>query len=146
MREAQAAALKLGIDITKLEIRRAQDIAPAFEALQARADALYVVPDELIAANRTRIITFALSARFPTIANSREYVEAGVLISYGPNFPDLFRRVAEHVDKILRGASPADIPVEQPTKFDLVLNLITAKPLGIEVPPMLLARADEVVE
>jgi putative ABC transport system substrate-binding protein len=146
LREAQAAARKLGIEMTKLEIRRSQDIAPAFEALQARADALYVVPDGLIAANRTPIVTFALSARLPTVANSREYVEAGVLISYGPNFPDLFRRVAEHVDKILRGANPADIPVEQPTRFDLVVNLNTAKALGISVPPMLLARADEVIE
>ena len=101
-----------------------EDIAPAFESL--RADALYVAAEGLVAANRTRIITFALSARLPTIFNVREYVEAGGLMSYGPNFPDLFRRAAEIVDKILRGTKPGDIPVEQPTKFDLVLNLTTA--------------------
>jgi putative ABC transport system substrate-binding protein len=146
MDQVQAAARSLRIEIAKLEIRRAEDIAPAFEALRGQADALYVVLSALVATNRTRIITFALSARLPTSFNTREYVEAGALMSYGPNFPDLFRRTAEIVDKILRGAKPADIPVEQPTKFDLVLNLTTAKALGIEIPPTLLARADEVIE
>jgi len=146
LKEVQAAAQKLGFEITKLEIRRAEDIAPAFEALQGQADALYVVVDGLIAANRTRIATLALSARLPTVANSREYAQAGALISYGPNFPDLFRRVADLVDKIFRGASPADIPVEQPTRFDLVVNLNTAKALRLAMPPMLLLRADEVIE
>jgi putative ABC transport system substrate-binding protein len=100
---------------------------------------------ELIA-RRMRIMTFALSARLPTIINAREHAELGALMSYGPDLPDLWRRAAEYVDKILRGAKPGDLPVEQPTKFDLVINLITAKALGLEIPPTLLARADEVIE
>src|SRR4029077_779208 len=110
------------------------------------ADALYIVIDALVATNRALIFTLALGARLPTIVNTRGHVEAGGLISYGPNFPDLFRRTADLVGKILRGAKPSDIPVEQPTKFDLVINLKTAKALGIELPPTLLARADEVIE
>src|SRR5262249_1701183 len=110
------------------------------------ADALYVCTDALTATNRIRINSLALSARLPTMHGTREYVEAGGLMSYGANFPDLFRRAAEYVDKILRGAKSGDIPVEQPTKFDLVINLTTAKALGLEVPPTLLARADEVIE
>ena len=129
-----------------LEIRRAEDIAPAFEAIKGRVQALYVTVDPLTITNRIRINTLALGARLPTMYALREYVDAGGLMSYGPNFPDLFRRAADYVDKILRGAKPADIPVEQPTKFDLVINLITAKALGLEVPPSLLARADEVIE
>ena len=92
--------------------------------------------DPLVTTNRIRINTLALGARLPTIYDSREFVEAGGLMSYGPNFPDLFRRAADYVDKILRGAKPADIPVEQPTKFDLVINLTTAKALGLDVPPI----------
>ena len=139
MGEAQAAARTLGLEVAPLEIRRAEDIAPAFEALKAQADALYVVGDALIAANRTRIITLALGARLPTIFNTRDHVQAGGLMSYGPNYPDQFRRTAELVDKILRGTKPGDIPVEQPTKFDLVINLTTAKALGLIVPPAFLA-------
>ena len=115
-----------------LEIRRAEDIAPAFEALKGRAEALYVCADPLVITNRVRINTLALGARLPTMHIFREYVEAGGLMSYGANFPDLFRRAADYVDKILRGAKPADIPVEQPTKFDLVINLTTAKALGLD--------------
>jgi putative ABC transport system substrate-binding protein len=126
--------------------RRAEDIAPAFEALKAGADALYVVGDLLVNTNRARIRTLAMGARLPAIYNAKEHVEAGGLMSYGPNYPDLYRRAAEYVDKILRGAKPGDIPVEQPTKFDLVINLTTAKVLGLEVPPSLLARADGVIE
>ena len=118
MGDVQAAARTLGLEVAPLEIRRAEDIAPAFEALKAQADALYVVADALVAANRTRIITLALGARLPTIFNNRDFVQAGALMSYGPNFPALFRRAAEFVDKILRGTKPGDIPVEQPTKFD----------------------------
>ena len=136
----------LGLEVITSEIRRAEDIAPAFEALKGRAEALYVVADPLVNTNRIRINTLALGARLPTMYGTREYVEAGGLMSYGPNFPDLFRRAADYVDKILRGAKPADIPVEQPTKFDLVINLTTAKALGLTVPPTLLARADEVIE
>jgi putative ABC transport system substrate-binding protein len=136
----------LDLDVVALEIRRAEDIAPAFEALKARAGALYVVNDPLANTSRIRINTFALVARLPTMYGLREPVEAGGLMSYGPNVTDLYRRAAEFVDKILRGANPGDIPVEQPTKFDFIINLTTAKALGLEVPPTLLARADEVIE
>ncbi len=134
MREVQIAARTLGIDAATFEIRRAEDIAPAFEALKDRADALYVVGDALVITHRVRINTLALIARLPTIYVVREYVEAGGLMSYGPNFPDLFRRAADYVDKILRGAKPGEIPVEQPTKFDLAINLTTAKALGLTNP------------
>jgi putative ABC transport system substrate-binding protein len=146
MGETQAGAHTLGLEVATLKIRRAQDIAPAFEGLGGRAQALYVASDPVLATNRVRVVTLALSARLPTIYGFREYVDAGGLMSYGPNFPDQFRRAADHVDKILHGAKPADLPVEQPTKFDLVINLTTAKALGLEMPPMLLARADEVIE
>ena len=146
MGETQAAARTLGLEVAPLEIRRAQDIAPAFEALKAQADALYVAGDQLVAANRTRILTFALGARLPTIFGARAYVQAGALMSYGPSFPDLFRRAAEYVDKILRGTKPGDIPVEQPTKFEFILNLTTAKVLGLTIPELFLLRADEVIE
>jgi putative ABC transport system substrate-binding protein len=146
MREVQIAARTLGIDAATFEIRRAEDIAPAFEALKDRADALYVVGDALVITHRVRINTLALIARLPTIYVVREYVEAGGLMSYGPNFPDLFRRAADYVDKILRGARPGEIPVEQPTKFDLAINLTTAKALGLTVPESFLLRADEVIE
>jgi len=146
MGEVEAAARKLGIEVAKLEIRKAEDIAPAFETLQRQADALYVVVDGLVSANRTRIFTLATSARLPTIVNTREHAEAGALMSYGPNFHALFRRAAEYVDKILRGAKPGDLPIEQPTNYDLVINLITAKAIGLDISPTLLARADEVIE
>jgi putative ABC transport system substrate-binding protein len=119
-----------------------EDIASAIDALKGRADALYVATDPLVFNNRVRINALAQDARLPTIFGAREYVDAGGLLSYGPNWTDLFRRAAEQVDKILRGAKPADIPVEQPTKF----NLKTAKALGLTVPPSVLARADEVIE
>jgi putative ABC transport system substrate-binding protein len=146
MGEVQATARTLGYAVGTLEIRRAEDIAPAFQALKGNADALYVCSDALVNANRTRINIWALATRLPTIHGVREFVEAGGLMSYGPSYPDLFRRTGDLVDKILRGAKPADIPVEQPTKFDLVVNLITAQALGLTVPPTLLARADEVIE
>jgi putative ABC transport system substrate-binding protein len=145
--EVQAAARALGLEVAAFEIRGAGDIAPAFAALKGNAEALYVSgADPLVTANRTSINTLATAARLPTMHTAREYVEAGGLISYGSNFPDLFRRAADYVDKILRGAKPADLPVEQPTKFDLVINLQTARALGIEVPVGLLAIADEVIE
>jgi putative ABC transport system substrate-binding protein len=146
MNEVRAAARTLGLEVITLEIRRGEDIAPAFEALKGRAEALYVAIDALANASRIRINTSALGARLPTMHGSRDYVEAGGLMSYGPNVPDLWRRAAEYVDKILHGAKPGDIPVEQRTKFDFVVNLTTAKALGLDVPPMLLARADEVIE
>jgi putative ABC transport system substrate-binding protein len=146
MVEAQAAARKLGLEVTTSEIRRAEDIAPAFDALKGHADALYVCTDPLVNTHRIRVNILALAARLPTIHSLREYVEAGGLMSYGPNVPDLLRRAADFVDKILHGARPADIPVEQPTKFDLVINLTTAKALGLTIPESLLARATEVIE
>src|SRR5262245_27355814 len=141
MAEVQQAAQMLGFAMATLEIRRADDIGPAFEALKGRADALYVCGDALVNINAVRINTLALAARLPTMFPNREYVAAGGLLSYGPNFPSLYRRAADFVDKILRGTKPADIPVEQPTKFDLVINLTTAKALGLALPPTLLSRA-----
>ena len=141
-----ATARALGLAVETLKIQRGEDIAAAFDTLKGRADALYVVSDPVVNANRLRINTLALGARLPTMHSLREYVEAGGLMSYGPNFPDLWRRAADYVDKILRGAKPSDLPVEQPTKFNLVVNLTNAKALGLDVPPSLLARADEVIE
>ena len=144
--EIQANARKLGLEVIMLKIRQAEDIAPAFESLKNQVDALYVVVDALIQANRTRIITLALTARLPMILNTRDFVQAGALMSYGPSFPVLFRRAADFVDKILRGGKPGDIPVEQPTKFELVINLTTAKGLGLTIPEGFLLRADELIE
>ena len=145
--ELQAAAALLGLQLDTLEIRRAQDIAPALGSLKGRADALYVCTDLLTrGSNRLRINTLALGARLPVMHGTREYLEAAGLMSYGPNYPDLYRRAAEYVDKILRGAKPSDLPVEQATKFELVINLITAQALGLTMPSSLLARADEVIE
>jgi putative tryptophan/tyrosine transport system substrate-binding protein len=146
MSEGQAAAHALGLDVVKLEIRRAEDIVPAFDSLKGDADALYVVTDALVNTNRVRINTLALGARLPTMFGEEGYVESGGLMSYGPNFPELYRRTGDYVDKILRGAKPADIPVEQPTKFDLVVNLTTAKTLGLKIPEAFLLRADTIIE
>ena len=146
MREVQAAASTLGLEVATPEIRRAEDIAPAFDALKGRADALYVCLDTVLISNRIRINTLALVARLPTMHGLRDFVEVGGLMSYAPSFAELWRRAAEYVDRILHGAKPGDIPVEQPTKFDLVINLTTAKALGLEIPPKLLALADEVIE
>jgi putative ABC transport system substrate-binding protein len=144
--EVQGAARALGLEFVTSEIRRAEDIALAIEALQGRAEALYVAGDPLVTTNRNRVAILTVGARLPTMHGNRENVDAGGLMSYGPSLPDLHRRAADFVDKILRGAKPADIPVEQPTKFDLVLNLISAKALGVTVPPGVLARANEVIE
>jgi putative ABC transport system substrate-binding protein len=144
--EVQTVAKTLGLEVVTLEIRRAQDIMPAFDALKDRSEALYVCISPLASTNQIPINILAVGMRLPTMHGSREYVEAGGLMSYGPNFPDLFRRAADYVDKILRGAKPGNIPVEQPIKFDFVVNLITAKALGMTLPPALLTRADEVIE
>ena len=146
MNQVQAAARSLGLEVLTAEIRRAEDIAPAFRMLAGRADALYVCPDALITTNSIRVNILAAGARLPTTYIFREDVATGGLMSYGPSFPHIYRRAADLVDKVLRGAKPADIPVEQPTKFDLVFNLITAQALGLTVPPTVLARADEVIE
>jgi putative tryptophan/tyrosine transport system substrate-binding protein len=144
--EVQAAARKLSCEAEVLEIRRAEDIAPAFERLRSEVHALYVCGDALTTANSARINTLAMGARLPTIFPDRAFLDAGGFLSYGANNAHLFRRAADYVDKILRGAKPADLPVEQPTRFDLAINLITAKALGLTVPTALLARADEVIE
>jgi putative ABC transport system substrate-binding protein len=146
MRQIQARAPGLGLEVSTLEVRRTADIAPALGTLKGRADALYICGDPLITTNRVRIATLALGLHLPTIYNFREHVDAGGLMSYGPNRVDQYRRSAEIVDKILRGAKPADIPVEQPTKFDLVVNLITAQAIGLTMPPNIIARADAVIE
>src|SRR5262245_18563893 len=146
MREVEASARALGLEVTPLGIRRAEDIAHTLTALKAQTDALYVVGDALILANRTHIIALALGARLPAIFNTRGLVEAGGLMSYGPSFPDLFRRAADMVDKILRGMKPGNIPVEQPTKFEFVINLTTAKALGLTIPASFLSLADELIE
>jgi putative ABC transport system substrate-binding protein len=144
--EIRSAAPVLGIDFSVFEIRTAEDIASAFEALKGNAQALYVPPDPLVFSHRTAINTLALGQRLPTMYAYRDYVQAAGLVSYGPNIPDLFRRAADYVDKILRGAKPADLPVEQPTKFDLIINLTTAKALALTIPESFLARANEVIE
>lgn len=146
MGEADAAARRLGLAVVRSEVRKTEDFAPAFDALKGRVEAVYVCSDPLITTNRLSINTLALGVRLPTMHGFREFAEAGGLMSYGPNFPDLFRRAAEYVDKILRGADPADLPVEQPTKFDLVINLTTAKALGLTIPEPFLLRANEVIE
>jgi len=146
MGEAKAPARTLGWAVDTFEIRRPEDIEVAFETLKGRAEALYVCGDPLLTTNRIRIITWAMSLRVPTIYNFREYVESGGLMSYGPNLPDLYRRAGDYVDKILRGTKPGDIPVEQPSKFDLIINLTTAKALGLMTPESFLLRADEVIE
>jgi putative tryptophan/tyrosine transport system substrate-binding protein len=144
--EVQAAAGKFGLDIDVLEIRRPADIAPAFQALKGGAQALYVCPSALVNANFARINTFAMGARLPAFHASRDFLEAGGFMSYGSNYADQFRHAADLVDKILKGTKPADLPVEQPTKFELVINLTTVKALGLTIPETFLARADEVIE
>jgi putative ABC transport system substrate-binding protein len=146
MGETQAAARMLGLDVAPLVIQRAEDIAPAFEGVKAKADALYVAIDQLMVANLTRILDLALGTRLPTVFSTRDFVRAGGFMSYGPNYSDLFWRSADYVDKILRGTKPGDIPVEQPTKFELIINLKTAKALGMTIPESFLLRADEVIE
>jgi putative ABC transport system substrate-binding protein len=144
--EAQAAARTLNLEFDTLKIRRAEDITHAFEAIKGRAEALYVCPDGLLETNKIRINILAVGARLPTMHGSRDYVEAGGLMSYGANWPSMYARAADYVDKILRGAKPGDIPVEQPTKFDLIINLTTAKALSLTIPEAFLLRANELIE
>jgi putative ABC transport system substrate-binding protein len=142
----RATAHALDLEAARLEIWRSEEIARAFEAIRSKADALYVVSDALLAANRTLITTLALSARLPTILSYGDYVESGGLMSYGPNYANLFRQAADMVDKILHGTNPGDIPVEQPSKFELVINLATARAIGLTVPSTVLSRAGRVIE
>jgi putative ABC transport system substrate-binding protein len=144
--EVRSAAQALGIGLVELQIQRAEEITPAIKALDGRAQALYVVLDPVVNNHRVRIIILALGARLPTLVPFREYVEVGGLMCYAPNQSELFRRSAEIIDKVLRGTKPADIPVEQPTKFDLIINLTTAKAIGLSIPDSFLLRADEVIE
>jgi putative tryptophan/tyrosine transport system substrate-binding protein len=142
----EAAAAKLGLEASRLEVRQTEDIVPGIETLRGSADGLYICSDPFLTTHRVRINTLAIGAKLPTMNAFREYVVAGGLMSYGPNFPDLFRRSGDYVDKILRGMKPADIPVEQPIKFDLVINNTTAKVLGLTIPEAFLLRANEVIE
>jgi putative ABC transport system substrate-binding protein len=146
MGEVQAAARKLGLEVVPLEIRRAEDIAPALESAKGNADALFVVSEPLVNTNRVKINALANAERLPTIYAEKGYVEAGGLMSYGPNYTNEFRRAADLVDKILRGTKPGDIPVEEPTKFEFVINLTTAKALGLTIPASYLSLADELIE
>jgi putative ABC transport system substrate-binding protein len=139
----QTVARHLGLEVEPFEIRRAEDIAPAFDALKGHTDALYVAGNS---ANAARIASLALNMRLPTTFEFAVPVRAGGLMSYGPDLADLYRRAADFVDKILRGAKPGELPIEQPTKFNLAINLRTAEALGLSVPPILLATADEVIE
>ena len=147
MRAVEAAARTLGLEIDTAELRRAADISPAFDVFKSRVQALYVCVDALVNANSVRINTLAAGAHLPTMYPTRvPFVDGGGLIAYGPNNTNLFRRAGDYVDKILRGAKPGDIPVEQPTKFDLVINLTTAKAIGMTIPESFLQRADELIE
>ena len=146
MAAVKAAARTLDLEIITLEVRRAEEIELVLETLNGKAGAVYVVQDPLFIATRDRISASTLSARLPTMNAAREFVEAGGLMSYGASFPDIFRRAADYVDKILKGAKPADLPIEQPTKFEVVINQKTAKDTWPHLSPTLLARADEVIE
>jgi len=146
MADAEAVARALGLEVVTAKIRRAEDIVPAFAALKGRADALFIAADPLVFSNRIHINILAAAARLPTLHNAREYVEAGGLMSYGTNLEEVFRRAGDYVDKILRGAKAGDLPVEQPTKFELAINRFTANAVGLTVPDKLLAIADVVIE
>lgn len=139
-------SFRIGVETIALKIRSAGDVAAAFEELNDRADAVYVVGETLTSANSGRINTFALAARLPTSHNNYDRLDPGGFMSYGPHFPSLYRRAAEMVDKILRGMKPVDIPIEQPTRYDLVFNLTTAKALRVKIPESLLPRADKLIE
>jgi|SRR6516165_4026697 len=146
-KETQAAGRTLGIEVQSLEVRGPDDFDGAFDtARKQRPDALITVEDPLTFSHQKRIADFATGQQLPSLYGFREFVVAGGLMSYGANVADLFRRAASYVDKILKGAKPADLPVQQPTTFELVINVKTARALGLEIPPTLLARADEVIE
>jgi putative ABC transport system substrate-binding protein len=146
-KETERAARLLGVEVQLFDVRRAEDFERAFEAaVKQRANALVVGQDALTQANGKHIVALAEKYRLPAIYFSSEYIDHGGLISYGVNYPDLYRRAASYVDKILKGAKPGDLPIEQPTKFDLIINRKTAKALGLRIPPALLARADRVIE
>jgi len=146
-KEIERATKALGLQVQLLDVRRTEDIAPAFDAaVQQRADALFVGIDAVMQANAKLIAELAAKHRLPAIYSSREFVDAGGLLAYGVVYPDMYRRAATYVDRILKGAKPGDLPIEQPTKFEFVINAAAAKALGIKLSSTLLARADEVVE
>jgi len=143
----EAAAKALGLKLQSLSVRGLDDFEPAFEAAKReRAQALITTPSPVMNTQRDRIVDFATKNRLPAIYAGPEFVDAGGLMYYGPNYPDLFRRAATYVDKILKGTKPADLPVEQPTKFELIINLKAAKQIGLTIPPNVLARADKVIK
>jgi len=145
--EFEDAAQSLGLRLARFEVRGPDDFNPVFDAaLKERVGALHIAGTPFFGVHRKRLADLALKHRLPTVTLWRDRVEAGYLMSYGPNLPDLFRRAAHHVDKILKGVKPAVLPVEQPTKFDLVINMKTAKALGLTIPPSVLLRADQVIE
>jgi putative ABC transport system substrate-binding protein len=147
LKDSEVAARSLGIVLQPVEVRSAEDFAAAFQgALKSSADAFTTLPDPLIAAERKQIIDFTEKHRLPAIYPNSEFVERGGLMSYAPNFIDQYRRAASYVDRILKGAKPADLPIEQPTKFELLINLKTAKQIGLTIPPNVLARADRVIK
>lgn len=144
--DLKLASSSLSIELSFASVRTPEEIGPAFSAVRrARAQALYVLEDPLFLIHRTTLFKLASNARLPTIHGNRQYVDAGGLISYGPSYGDLFRRSATYVDKILKGAKPGDLPIEQPNKFELVVNLKTARAVGVTVPESVLLRADEVI-
>jgi putative ABC transport system substrate-binding protein len=147
LRKAEAAARSLGLQLQPLGVRDPREFASAFSSMKTeRAGALFVLPDAMFFGQRNEIVDLAASNRLPLVAHLREFADAGGLMTYGPNVVEVHRRAAYFVDKILKGAKPGDLPVEQPTKFELVINLKTAKALGLTIPPSLLLRADEVIE
>jgi putative tryptophan/tyrosine transport system substrate-binding protein len=148
VRVSETAAESLGLRVHALKVQRSADLVAAFaEAQRRHADALIVLASPFFFAHRTRLVELAAKHRLPTMYHQQEYVVgSGGLMSYGPNLRELFRRAATYVDKILKGVKPADLPVEQPTKFELVINLETAKALGLTIPPAVLARADEIIQ
>jgi putative tryptophan/tyrosine transport system substrate-binding protein len=142
----RAAAAAFNVEVDIIELRTAEDIAPALARLKEPPDGLYVLSEPLVNANRAQILETVTAAKIPTVFGFREFVDAGGLMSYGPNFSDLFRRAADFTDNILRGAKPADMPVQRPVKFDLIVNLKAAKAIGLKIPETFLLIADEIIE
>jgi len=147
LKAAEVAGRALGVQLQFVEARGPEDFDRAFsEITRARPGALTVLPSSMFISERRRLVDLAAKNRLPAVASVREFVDAGIFMAYGPNLPDLNRRAATYVDKILKGTKPGDLPVEQPTKFELVINMKTAKALGLTIPPSVLVRADQVIE
>jgi putative ABC transport system substrate-binding protein len=147
VREVEAASQTLGLRAQAVAVRRPDELAAAFEAIvSAQSNGILVIEDSMLVSHGPRIVTFVARTRLPAIYAFRRFVDAGGLMSYGPNLPDSFRRAATYIDRILKGTKPAELPIEQPTKFEFVINLKTAQALGLTIPPSLLQRADQVIE